>query len=515
MSGKPILASDPHLPLMLPGIWYANDLRAPGFHVSGISIPGVPAVVIGHNDNIAWGMTNLFFDVQDLYFEHGSEETVEAIRVKDQGVVRLQTSRSRHGPLAAQVTLQGSVAGNPQAVMRTAVPLYLHWRAADPDAVSFPLLALNRATNWSEFREALRRWTTPAQTFIYADTAGNIGLQAAGSLPNRTTYAGDVPVDGTSEKFEWEGDIPFDSLPSVYNPDSGMVVSANENPFPADYPYRVNGVFAPPDRALQIAARLKAKRKVSVGDMMGVQRDVYSAFHHFLAGQLVKAAAPRAASDDRLQAAVGILKGWDGQMSAESAAGLITNLAWQNLRRQIVSRASPGLADAYDQPIATAVAERLLRQRPKEWFPDFDALLLRALLDAWAAGDRLQGSNPANWRLGQQQQLTLTSPVLGSIRAIQSGFRGWIQIGPEELAGSPTSVRQRTERSGTVIAPSARMVVDMGNLDGSVLTLATGQSGQTFSSHFKDQWPAYRDGVGLPMAWTRPNADQVLTLTPR
>jgi penicillin G amidase len=497
-TGKPILASDPHLALSLPGVWYQNDLRAPAFHVAGVSLPGIPAVVIGHNDTIAWGMTNLQFDVQDLYIEPAGQPAIsfqDAIRVRGGTVASIGVAATPRGPL---------IAGNAA----------LHWTAADPGGLNFALLGLNRAANWDQFRNALRAWTAPAQNFLYADTAGNIGHQVAGLLPKRLNHAGDVPV-AAADQFAWQGTIPFDDLPMAYNPPSGHVISANQNPFPANFPYRVNGNFAPPDRALQIERRLVAKAKLSLEDMQRIQFDHYSAFHHFLAQQLVAAAQDRTSADADLAEAVRLLSAWDGQMSASSAPGMIAAIAWKNLRQAIVERAAPGRSGNYDFPMATAAAERLLRERPKVFFADYNPILLRALLDAIKTGMPLQGSNLVNWRLGTYQSLTLPSLVLGNVRILGGVFAGWTRLGPEELGGASTTISQRTEKGAQIVAPSMRMVVDLANWDASVLNLATGQSGQVFSSHFTDQWNTYTRGSSFPFAFNKVETSSVLRLTPR
>ena len=525
-SGKPILASDPHLPLSLPGVWYENDLRAPGFHVAGASIPGIPAVVVGHNDSIAWGIANLQFDVQDLYLErvdlsqgvslyNGAAEPIlrgtESVRVKGGAIATVSTAATRRGPLL-----------NESARTAAGIPfqIALRWTAAEPGGLSFALIKLNRATNWDQFRQALRNWTSPAQNFVYADAAGNIGYQAAGILPKRMGHNGDLPADGTTSQFDWQGAIPFDDLPSVYNPPSGRVITANQNPFPANYAYRVNGNFAPPDRARQIEARLQAlttpaKPKLTVDDMLSIQTDRYSAFHHFLASQIVAAARDRTGSNAELTEAVRLLAAWDGQMSAGSAPGMITALVWQSLRPAIVERAAPGRSTSYDFPMATGAAERLLRERPTRFFDNYDALLLRATLNALALGVKEQGSTLANWRLGQHQVITLSSPVLGQVRILNSALAGWTRISLQEMGGASTTVNQRTQRGNQTIAPSMRMVIDLGNLDASVFNLATGQSGQVFSSHYTDQWNAYKGGTSFPFPYNKVDAPSVLRLIPR
>ncbi|MBV8867336.1 MAG: penicillin acylase family protein, partial [Acidobacteriaceae bacterium] len=239
--GKPIAANDPHLEFGIPPTWYLVHLKAPGLNVTGASLPGVPSVITGHNDRIAWGVTNVQADLMDLYAERLDRQTGhylfkgaieqaqldrQTIGVKGQQSVPLDTWVTRHGPV---LTEAGGLAYS------------MRWTAAE--GFSFPFFDINRATNWDDFRRALRDFWGPAQNFVYADSAGNIGYQATGKIPIRRNFDGDVPLDGVSGDFEWDGFIPFEQLPSYYDPPSGIVATANQNPFPPAYPYRVDGNF--------------------------------------------------------------------------------------------------------------------------------------------------------------------------------------------------------------------------------------------------------------------------------
>jgi penicillin amidase len=258
-SGKPLLSNDMHLEYSLPGIWYMTHLQAPGLDVAGVALPGTPGVMVGHNQRIAWGITNLQFDVQDLYIEKLDERTgrylyqgqaeqarseIELIRIKGRPPAELVVWLTRHGPLFV-------TEGGDRMVVR--------WVVEDPTIFQYPILEVDRAQNWAEFTAALARLPGPGLNFVYADVDGNIGYHVAGKLPKRRGYAGDLPVDGSSGDVDWDGYIPFDQLPAAFNPARGMIISANQNPFPPDYPYSVNGNFAPPARSKQILDRLSAR----------------------------------------------------------------------------------------------------------------------------------------------------------------------------------------------------------------------------------------------------------------
>ena len=502
-SGKPLLASDPHLSWGLPSPWYLNDLQAPGFHVSGSSLPGVPCVIIGHNERIAWGVTNLHFDVQDLYAEKLNVQTGqylyagkveqaraerELVTVKGEKATEFQNWVTRHGPI-----------WNSEGT-----PLALRWIAAEPGALTFPFLQINSAGNWTEFLAALSKFAGPGQNFVYADVDGNIGYHAGGFLPQRST-SGSVPLEGWSGEQEWQGLIPFDELPSGYNPPSGMVITANQNPFPANYIYRVDGSFAPQYRSQQIRALVQSRKGWKSEELLAVQKDVYSAFSHFLARQIVAAFDKRGGKNAELQPAVTSLRNWNGQMDKDSTPAFIAALAFTNLRRIIGEKAAGAAGSTYEIQIAAALIERLLRERPAGWFPDWDVTLLRALNDAVEEGRRLQGRNVDSWRYGVQNELEVKHPVISKIPYVGEYFK----VGPVPMSGSSTTVKQTGKRLG----PSMRMIADTSDWDKSLQNLPFGESGQVLSGHFKDQWDDYYIGRSRPMHFTKVDGS-VLELRP-
>lgn len=505
-SGKPLLSSDMHLAFGLPGIWYMAQLEAPGLDVGGVTLPGVPGVIVGHNRRIAWGITNLGFDVQDLYIEKFDDRTGrylfrgqveqasaerELIRVKGQPAAELLLWVTRHGPLF--VTEGGD-------------RMALRWAAAEPGMFQFPFLEINRAGDWREFTAAIGRFSGPGSNFVYADADGNIGYHAAGKLPVRRGYAGDVPVDGASGDFEWQGWIPFDELPSAYNPPGGMVVTANQNPFPAGYAYPVNGAFAPPWRARQIRDRLTARKGWKPQDSLALQSDVYSGFNQFLATQLAAAYGRRGVSNPGLEPAVTLLRQWDGQMSAKSGAALLATLARHYVQVAAAERAAPNSGRQYDYAMAPAAIEKLLRERPAGWFDDYDGMLLRALADSVEEGRRMQGPDVKRWQWGEYQKIAVNHPVIHQLPLVGRYF----DIGPAPMSGSGTSIKQVTR----TLAPSMRMNADAGDWDRSLLNIPIGQSGQILSSHYRDQWKAFYYGLSFPMQFRSVKAAHTLTFRP-
>ena len=298
----------------------------------------------------------------------------------------------------------------------------LRWTVAQPGIIQYPILDIDRAGNWREFTQALERYPGPGSNFVYADVDGNIGYHAAGKLPKRRGYLGDVPVDGSTGEFDWDGYIPFDELPSVFNPPSGIVATANQDPFPPDYPYPVNGNFAPPYRARQIRDRLAARSGWRAADLLGVQMDIYSAFSKFLAGQLVAAYDARHARNPGLEDAVALLRQWNGRMEADKPAPMVAALAFPHVRTSIAEAAAPGKGRSYETKMSSAMVEKLLRERPDGWFRDYNEMLLRVLVDAVEEGKNLYGQDVKHWRYGASLRVGIVNPVFHRVPAIGRYF---------------------------------------------------------------------------------------------
>ena len=507
-SGKPLLATDPHLAFSLPGVWYQVHLKAPSLDVAGVALPGLPGVTIGHNSRIAWGMTNLHFDVQDLYetrldvarglYLDGNRPLQarverEAVRIRGGAIAEIIVTSTHRGPIVA------TEGGRSYA---------LRWPPYDEGAFHYPVLPLNQAQNWKEFTAALARFPGPAQNFIYADVHGNIGYHVAGRIPIRKNHDGDLPVANTEgEANQWEGYIPFEELPSAYNPAPGAIVSANQNPFPTNYAYRVSGAFAPHYRARQVRNLLDAKPKWIAAEMLAIQKDVYSGFHHYLAQQLAGAARGQAGANPLLSQVAPILDAWNGQMEIGQPAPFLTSLAFQHLRKAIVGRATQGKSAAYESSISYAVVEQLLRSRSKEWFPDWDRTLVQVLTDAAEEGARIQGRDASKWDWGRANQVRVANPILGDIYWLGK----YCRIGPTPMSGAPTTVKQMTVRHG----PSMRYVADLSDWDRSLMNVSTGQSGQPLSSHYKDQWLSYYVGHSFPMQFSKVEGGDTLQFVPQ
>lgn len=486
-TGKPILANDPHLRFSVPSIWYQAHLRGGGMNVAGVNIPGLPGILIGHNDRIAWGLTVLHFDAQDLYPAQGpAASEVELVEVRGGKPAESNVALTRYGPVTV------SAEGGKAYAMR--------WTGSLTGIFEYPLWELNRASNWEEFRKALARYPGPGGNFLYADIDGNIGHQVAGKLPVRQGWAGDVPAPAGAE---WVGLIPFAELPSTYNPESGVLISSNQNPFPADFRYPVNGNFAAHYRNAQIARRLATKPKWSVLDTLALQYDTYSPPAHFMARQLAAAVKSRKAPG--LEEPAAMLSAWQGTMDANHPEPLLVTLALAQFRKEILERAAPGKGGSYDSQMGAAVMERLLRERPKGWFADWDELLVKVLRAAIDEGAKTYGRSISSWQWGRANYLFLEHPVVSKIPWIG----GWFRLGPAGLSGGVNTVATTTLRLG----PSMRFIADLSSWDQSLMNIVLGQSGQPFSPHYNDQFTRWGEGGSFPMQFGKIEASDTLEIT--
>jgi penicillin amidase len=505
-SGKPLLSNDMHLSYALPGIWYMAHIEAPGTDVSGVALPGLPGIIVGHNDRIAWGITNLGFDVQDLYLTNFDERT---------GRYQFHGQPGQAMPERDVIRVKGKPPEEQVAWLTPLGPLFLtegkdamvlRWSAYEKGALAYPILQLNRARNWQEFNAALSRFPGPGSNFVYADVDGNIGYHAAGKLPKRHGYRGDVPVDVASSDADWDGFIPYDELPAAFNPPAGIIVTANQNPFPANYPYPVNGSFAPPYRALQIRNLLTARNGWKAADLLTVQKDVYSAFDHFLAQQAVAAYERRPSSNPDVDRVIPLLRNWNGQMEKDLAAPFVTTLLFQHVRNALVSCATGNKATTYDIKMGAPVIEDLLRRRPAGWFHDYDEMLRKALADAVEEGLRMEGRDIPRWQYGRYTDLGVNNPVIHEIPWVGKYF----DLAPLPMSGGPTTVRQSTRHN----SPSMRLNADLGDWDRSLLNVQVGQSGQILSFHYRDQWMDHYYARSYPMQFRSVEASHTLRFEP-
>ena len=505
-SGKPLLANDPHLSHSVPSVWYMIHLKAPGLNVTGVSLPGLPLVLIGHNEHIAWGMTNTAPDVQDLYIESfnpndpgkylhngqwvNAEARDEIIKVRNQSDYHLRVVVTRHGPI---VSHDGGR------------DLALQWTLLTPHAVGLPFLRINQASNWQEFSGALRDFKVPMQNCVYADTEGNIGYYAAGLVPIRKRGIGSVPVPGSTDDYDWTGFIPFDELPHAFNPPSGMIATANGRIVPDTYPYFITAKWEAPFRTARIFQLLRQGTAFNPSDMLRIQTDVLSLEDEWLAKRLLAAAGNQPPSSSDAQFALNLLKNWDGEARADSAATLVLEVTRHALLSRILK---PKLGDGlsgYRWPMSTIFLQNVLDQNLTRWLPPGDTSFQMTLMKSLDKGllqipSLIHSQNHAAWKWGDTIPLTFHHPLSSGVPLLGR----WLDVGPFPQAGTGTTVKQTTP----YIGPSMRMVVDFSDLDQSMQNITLGESGQVFSPYYRDQFSAWYNGKSFPMPFSDAAVDK-------
>ncbi len=497
VTGKPLLANDPHLRPTAPSIWHLVHLSAPGVRVAGVTSPGIPGVIIGHNDRIAWGFTNVGPDVQDLYiekFDPANPKRYQTPQGWQDVVVRNEQIKVRKGITAEFDTVAHDVTvthHGPIIFEADGKRYALRWTALDPTRNHFDLsYLLNRARNWKEFNAALEAFTAPTQNIVYADVDGHIGYHAAGVIPIRKSGDGSVPYDGATDNGEWTSYIPVAKLPTLYDPPSGMIVTANQRIVGTDYPYFLTHSWAQPYRARRIFDLLNEKPKHSSEDFRRILGDVYSIAGVSFTQEAVKLLKPRlTASDDKLRATLDAFEKWDGRLNAESTVGPIASHMRQIFRSKILTAAlGPQLVRNFQWSNFDTTLDRILKDQPAEWLPkEFSSYadLMRAAHDeAFTNLTRLLGPEQSKWTWGELVKARFphplgTAPLIGGMFTVPP----FPHNGTGGLLGATVNVGPSV---------SMRLIADPSNWDQTQHGITLGQSGSPKSPHWSDQLADWR-----------------------
>lgn len=548
VSGKPLLANDPHLAPMMPSLWYQSSLFCSvptddcNYAVSGWTMAGLPGVFIGHNDTIAWGFTNLGPDVTDLVLEQvegGSAlldgamvpmtTRTEVIEVAGSDPVTITVRQTVNGPIISDVAgIEDYVAVGadapvpaPGSISNKMTPpdrgdgyaVALRWTALTPAPTFDAFDVLNTAQSFSQFRKAGRLLAVPAQNLLYADVNGNIGYQAPGVIPIRAGYDGKWPIPGWDSRYQWQGSIPFEALPSVLNPPQGWIVTANQAVIGPEYPYFMTDDWSYGSRSQRIMDLVTAAtadgQKVTAAQMAGMQMDSFNELASFLAPKL--ASLP---TTDATAAAVGLLQDWDYTQPTDSAPAAFFNAVWrQMVTRMFDAAADPELIYAGGGDRYWQVIYDIWPNADDFWWDDRlvggtqsrDQTLQASIEAAVAELSELQGDDPNRWNWGGLHTLELTNQTLGQsgIGPIESLFNR----GPLQVAGGESIVNATgwTPKNGYQVdwVPSMRQVVDLSNFDNSTWVNLTGASGHAYSPNYDDQSEAWRIGEQFPWRYSR------------
>ena len=491
--GKAILANDPHLAPTAPGIWYLSHLTSPGLRVSGVTFPGVPGIVLGHNESIAWGATNVGPDVQDLYYETFNDAgECKTPTGWQKPTVRKEIINVRGNPMKPEttpVTLDVTETRNGVIVTEDGGKKYaLKWTARDPKNSEFEaFFQMNRAKNWDDFRAALKTYGGATQNFVYADVKGNIGWYAAGRIPIRRTGDGAVPYDGSTTDGDWTGSIPFKELPNLFNPPDGLIVTANQRIVGTNYKYpQMSRDVASPWRARRIHDALDAKSKITMDDVRDVQLDVFNIPLSNLAKEIVKTDA---ASPETLA----VLKAWDGRMTTDSRGAVLAN----EIRNCVAGK----MADDNRVVPVFYIRERVLdwavREKTPRWLPSGFANYAELMksCDAFSraslADPKRFGADDTAWIWGKMfvsrfQHPLAVAPLIGAQFAIPN---------------VPLNGSGQTPNVGSNV--SMRFIASPGNWDATRHVIPLGESGNPKSPHFKDQFEAWKNGTPMVFPFSK------------
>lgn len=531
-TGRPLLANDTHLELYLPSLWYANGLHGGGFDVVGYSLAGAPAVIVGHNDRIAWGVSDLVPDVEDVYLERFDDEDNptryeyqgewrdleiedQTIEIRDGEPVELRILRTHHGPI-----LNDFGRG-----LDDAPPAALRWAGERGATAMRSIFDLNRAGDWESFRQAISFWDGPHMNFGYADVDGNIGYQASGLIPIRNEgHTGATPVPGWTGEHEWQGYIPYEELPWMLNPPEGLVITANQKVVDETYPYPLGYEYADPFRALRIAELLEDEREATLEGSAEIQGDTF----HLPAEALVPHLLAVEPADDLEARALDEVRDWNLRLDPDETGALIYQVWYRQLVQTLVedelgderaveyleyywvhapvmvdlmAAGTSALFDDVDTPDVTETREDVAAES-----------LGRAV--AWIS-ERL-GGDPSTWRWGRIHTLTFRHRPLGlaGIPVISSLFNSDTQPSP---AGDRFTVNAAWftifDPDNPLAADSGaaqRILIDVGEWDRTLGVNSTGQSEHLFHPHREDQIPLWRNLEYHPLPFSRPAVEEAV-----
>ena len=531
-SGAPILANDPHLAAQMPAIWYQVGLhctpkgQACPFEVAGFSFAGAPGVIIGHNDRIAWGMTNVEPDVQDLYIEKVNPANPNQYEVNGQWVdmqlaqetiqvaggepVAFTTRYTRHGPVVSETYLPEDFSQQAGIDLPESYVVSLRWTALEPGFTFPSIWKLDIAQDWEQFRAALIDFQAPSQNFVYADVDGNIGYQMPGNIPIRVSGDGSLPVPGWTDKQEWSGYIPFEQLPYAYNPPQGYIVTANNAVVGPDYPFLISTEYDLGYRARRIIEMIEnAPGPIDLAYVQQMQGDDKDPIAETLIPVLMQVSL---ATEEQKQARQ-LFEGWDYQAHMDSPAAALFEVFWKNLlaltfQDDLPEESWPGGGSRW-----FVVVEQLIEQPDSPWWDikttspveTRDQVFQEAFISALDELITAQGKNPQRWNWGDLHTLTLENQTLGQsgIAPVEAIFNR----GPFRTNGGADIVNATGwDAAASYVVrtvPSMRMIADLGNLANSLAIHTTGQSGHAYHRHYVDMTDRWRDIQYNPMLWEK------------
>ncbi len=486
-TNKPILANDPHLSIASPLLWYLADIKTKNFHSIGATLPGLPGVIIGHNQFIAWGVTNGCIDAQDLYIESDDKDITtinEVIKVKNSNDVIFPIEISPHGPIISDIT----------EARRVGKKVALKWTGfLEKDTTLHSFILLNYTKNWDSFKNALSYFVVPAQNYVYADNNGNIGYYLAGKIPIRDQWSGLYPIESKKE-FEWKSFIPFEEMPHTMNPSKGFIVSANNKVVSNNYPYSLTPhCKTAPYRASRIIDLLQRKEKLTLIDIQKIQNDTVSYLWNDFKTILLKTIPASNKEKDVLK----ILKDWNGNMNINSQEATLFAYWFRELAEMV-----PKELKVFSQwPEPLFIKNQLLSdgkyclinnaRNCKEFLSNTLTKTLNAIV-------KNIGEKPKNWNWGYTHKA-----VFNELGFSENKYLNWFWHRSISSPGDGFTVNVGSyefDNLSQIAGPGYRQIVDFNNLEDSIYIQALGQSGNIFSKNYDNLMPLWRDGKYIPMS---------------
>ena len=526
-SGKPIIANDPHLAYRAPGIWYAAVINSPSWNASGVTLPGVPGIVIGKNDNISWTLTNIMTDETDFYFEtfdsthtkYLVDETWKELEIVQDTIFRrdgigvpIEIKQTHRGPVISNIHPYNFVYNKDES---TFPPISMRWLGNEFSDEMDAFLKINKAKNWSEFKSAVEKFNTPGQNFVYADREGNIGYIFGGALPIRLNNASTFLFDGSDSKNDWKGFVPRNELPFLYNPSQQYIATAN-NKVIKDFKYHITNLWEPSSRIERITELLQSRNKHTVEDYMHYHIDILSPYAKNIVPYVLAAFKNVEVKDENLTQSLQLLEEWNYEMDKQQQAPAIFLTFFDKLMKNIYMDEMG--EDLYNQYVFLANVPyrnilELLQEPSSSWYDDVknnerknrDDVIRQSLADALDELENKLGKDVKDWQWGRLHTVTFKHPFSGVSWVLDEV----INIGSYEISGDGTSIFNteyafsesieeyplfRHEPFDCELGPSMRFIYDFAKPDEFYLILTTGQSGNIFSDHYKDQTELFLNG---------------------
>jgi len=525
-SGKPIIANDPHLAHQAPGKWYAAVIRGRHWNAEGVTLPGVPGIVIGKNRDISWALTNVMADDADFYVENIDykqkkylrnnawvklNSKSETVKIKGKDDYTFEVLKTDRGPVISNIHPYKESYSHSFDTTRG---ITMRWTGNEISHEFRTFFQINTAKNWNDFREAISYFSVPGQNFIYTDKSNNIGYICGAKLPIRGNISPTFIYDGNSTEGDWKGFVPYEDMPKLYNPASGYVASAN-NKTVAGFGYHISNLWEPPSRIERIHELMKSKSKHSSGDFKLYQNDVLSPMAREITGYILNAFKDVKVKNPNLIKSLDLFKHWDYKMDGAYQIASVYQVFFNEL---LMNTLLDDLGyDLYNEYCFVAnIPYRAIVRMMREDSPVFDIaktkeietrdmIIRKSLGDALIFLENSYGKDLVNWQWNRIHYATFRHLFSGENKFVD----GVVNIGKFGIGGDGTTlfnteydlsaftfkdIKINANRFENVLGPSMRFIYDFANEDQFYLVLTTGQSGHPLSSHYKDITDLWRKG---------------------